>query len=177
MYMQHFKYFVGQGNNSFVVEQALKRRFWWTRGCREEDDWEDFNFIWTQWRKDPIVKSLKTEKEVNINCNNACTKNPNGSNTNDDCTTCITRYSPNDIVSESENKNSSLSIEKVLNPSFSGKIKSQSKIGIKVKNATRKVDLTVVDLDQVQDSTIYSHLEGNYHLSNKKALFYNMREF
>lgn len=56
VYTQHFKYFVGRGNNSNLVKQALKRRFWWTSGCRDEDEWEDFNFIWTQWRRKPIIK-------------------------------------------------------------------------------------------------------------------------
>lgn len=32
IYTQHFKYFVGRGNNSNLVKQALKRRFWWTSG-------------------------------------------------------------------------------------------------------------------------------------------------
>lgn len=31
-YVEHFKYFVGQGNNSYLVLQALKKRFWWTAG-------------------------------------------------------------------------------------------------------------------------------------------------
>lgn len=83
-YSQHFKYFVGQGNNSTLVLQCLKKRFWWTSGCRDEDDWEDFNFIWTQWRKDPIIKSLKQDEELCKAMNPLYPKKINSSNTNDD---------------------------------------------------------------------------------------------
>jgi len=56
-YTQSFRYFVGRGNNSTLVKQALKRRFWWTNGWRD-DEWNEFNFIWTQWRRKPIIMSL-----------------------------------------------------------------------------------------------------------------------
>jgi len=29
------------------------------------DDWEDYNFIWTQWKSNRVLASIKTWKEVN----------------------------------------------------------------------------------------------------------------
>lgn len=33
------------------------------------------------------------------------------------------------------------------------------------------------DTKLLESQTFYNHLECNYHLSNKKALFYNMKQF
>ena len=61
-YNHKMTYFIGRGNNSCLVKQALKRRFWWTNGSRD-DEWDELNFIWTQWRRKPIIKSLKQHKD------------------------------------------------------------------------------------------------------------------
>lgn len=98
-YTQHFKYFVGRGNNSNLVKQALKRRFWWTSGCRDEDEWEDFNFIWTQWRRKPIIKWLKQDKDA-PSINWLSNQKNGSSNLTDDSTACLTDYSPNDNNSD-----------------------------------------------------------------------------
>lgn len=48
-----YKYYIGRGNNSGIVRTALKSRFWWSMG--DYDDWEDYNFIWTQWKSNKIL--------------------------------------------------------------------------------------------------------------------------
>ena len=40
-----YKYYIGKGNNSVLVKNALKQRFWWQIGDYEE--WTDYNFVWT----------------------------------------------------------------------------------------------------------------------------------
>jgi tubulin--tyrosine ligase len=40
-----YKYYIGRGNNSILVRNALKTRFWWSMGDFEE--WHEYNFIWT----------------------------------------------------------------------------------------------------------------------------------
>jgi len=57
-----YKYYIGRGNNSGIVRTALKSRFWWSMG--DYDDWEDYNFIWTQWKSNKILGCLKSWKEV-----------------------------------------------------------------------------------------------------------------
>ncbi len=56
-----YKYYIGQGNNSILVRAALKTRFWWSLG--DFDEWIDYNFMWTQWKSNKIIDSLKTYKE------------------------------------------------------------------------------------------------------------------
>lgn len=58
----NLNYFVGKGNNFYLVRQIVKRRVWWTRAHKEDfaanaNDSADeklhygCNFIWTQWKK------------------------------------------------------------------------------------------------------------------------------
>lgn len=50
-----FKAYIGKGNNWQVVKNTLKYRNWWTLvgKCKK-----DTNFVWTQWLKHKILKSL-----------------------------------------------------------------------------------------------------------------------
>jgi hypothetical protein len=40
-----YKYYIGRGNNSILVRNCLKARFWWSMG--DFEDWDEYNFIWT----------------------------------------------------------------------------------------------------------------------------------
>jgi hypothetical protein len=53
---------VGKGNNSNLVRNCLKNRFWWARG--DFENWEEFNFVWTQWKSSRVHAALKTHKEA-----------------------------------------------------------------------------------------------------------------
>ena len=57
-----YKYYVGKGNNSILVRNCLKSRFWWSMGDFEE--WDEFHFIWTQWKTNKIIAKIKTNNEV-----------------------------------------------------------------------------------------------------------------
>ena len=160
-YNHKMTYFIGRGNNSYLVKQALKRRFWWTNGSRD-DEWDEFNFIWTQWRRKPIIKSLKQHKDCTSQTNIASVnmKNSN-SKTNKESTIWLTDCTPNDSSSDVDKKGSSVSIERKLTPSVSSGLKNRSKSS----------------QSKIYDQTLYNHMECNYHLSNKKALYYNMKAF
>lgn len=56
-----YKYYIGKGNNSILVRAALKMRFWWSMG--DFEGWEDYNFMWTQWKSNKIIDSLKSYKD------------------------------------------------------------------------------------------------------------------
>jgi hypothetical protein len=56
-----YKYYIGKGNNSILVRAALKTRFWWSMG--DFEDWSDYNFMWTQWKSNKILDSIKPFKE------------------------------------------------------------------------------------------------------------------
>lgn len=57
-----YKYYIGRGNNSILVRAALKQRFWWSLG--DYDNWEDYNFMWTQWKSNKILSTIKTHKDT-----------------------------------------------------------------------------------------------------------------
>lgn len=169
---QPFKYFVGHGNNSVLVLQALKRRFWWVAGWREEDDWEDYNFIWTQWRRNTIINSLHQEKDLPFPTASTISKKTNGSKS-DDWATWITENPQNDNTSEEEKEECSKSQERNFNSSQRDTVKVQPKA---IHN-TKGENLAQIDPSTLCENTLYNHLEGNFHLSNKKALLYNMKSF
>jgi len=57
-----YKYYIGKGNNSQLVRACLKTRFWWSMG--DFNTWEEYNFMWTQWKSNRIIAGLKTHKEI-----------------------------------------------------------------------------------------------------------------
>ena len=57
-----YKYYIGKGNNSMLVRAALKTRFWWSMGV-DFDEWEEYNFIWTQWKSNKILACIKGHQE------------------------------------------------------------------------------------------------------------------
>jgi hypothetical protein len=57
-----YKYYIGKGNNSLLVRNALKSRFWWSMGDFEE--WHEYNFIWTQWKSNKILAQIKSNQDI-----------------------------------------------------------------------------------------------------------------
>jgi hypothetical protein len=51
-----FKYVVGKGNNSIMVKNLFKNRFWWMP--YEKEEMEKCNFIWTQIKNAKIMEVL-----------------------------------------------------------------------------------------------------------------------
>lgn len=40
-----YKFYIGKGNNSMLVKNCLKQRFWWSSG--EFEEWDEYHFLWT----------------------------------------------------------------------------------------------------------------------------------
>ncbi|CAG9315373.1 unnamed protein product [Blepharisma stoltei] len=146
-----YKYYLGKGNNSALVKQCLSTRYWWSRV--EEADIDSANLIWTQWKDRDFLKKLPIlppEIEHQLEATPPITISTN------------VRY---------------------LDPAS-----STSSQQIKI------VDLTPLGFDAITKAASYSHLscsqtyncneikmhnklERNYHLSNKKALFINLKQY
>ena len=58
---QPYRFYIGAGNNSFIVRRLFKQRYWWWVG--EKESFDDVNFIWTQWRKNTIIDMLPARVE------------------------------------------------------------------------------------------------------------------
>lgn len=57
-----YKCYVGRGNNSILVRMAFKQRWWWNLVYKEE--WENYNFAWTQWKSNKMISTLKKHHDV-----------------------------------------------------------------------------------------------------------------
>ena len=51
-----YKYHIGKGNNNMLVKSVFKQRQWWVQSDKE--NFEECNFIWTQWIKDRHINAL-----------------------------------------------------------------------------------------------------------------------
>lgn len=142
-----FRYYLGPGNNSKLVKQLLSSRWWWVRVGEEEK--ETAHFVWTQWKEWPVINSL----------------------------TCL-----NSLKHE---------LEQTPAVSIETKTKYAPVCANNMLTTPKLVDMTPLGYDLIFKSNSFTHLvnrsvyssaelkvhnklEHNYHLSNKKALFYNL---
>lgn len=56
-----FKAFIEKGNHGTIVKTMLNRRSWWSIQESHDDEYDDLEFIWTQWLKQNIIETLPTE--------------------------------------------------------------------------------------------------------------------
>lgn len=66
-----YKAFVGKGNNSILIKNAIKNRFWWNI-VSEKTNNQEVNFVWSQQRDNEYVNDL--------GCSSLKDKKPNGDN-------------------------------------------------------------------------------------------------
>lgn len=53
------RFFIGAGNNFQILKNAMKVRQWWLPTAQSPQDFVDCNFVWTCWKKDKYIDSLK----------------------------------------------------------------------------------------------------------------------
>ena len=188
-----YKYYIGRGNNSILVRNCLKARFWWSMG--DFEDWDEYNFIWTQWKANKIVAKIKTNKDML-----ALTNEENGVSTTKSGLSGKDGIVPTSDSMLSTDRDSNSSAETLLaTPTKRKRVATailtasqNSAIGIK-KNVSASKPAMLVGKPGVAATTpaggaeekekketshhiiTYNHMENNYHLSNKKALYYNMK--
>lgn len=51
-----FKAYICRGNNGHIVKTVLKKRWWWS--IVDKCDPEDCDFVWTQWLKPKVTKTI-----------------------------------------------------------------------------------------------------------------------
>jgi hypothetical protein len=52
-----YKAFVGKGNNSILVKNAIKNRFWWNIVAEKTSN-QEVNFVWAQQRDNEYLSDL-----------------------------------------------------------------------------------------------------------------------
>ena len=191
-----YKYYVGKGNNSILVRNCLKSRFWWSMG--DFEDWDEYNFIWSQWKANKIVAKIKTNKDMLALDENGHTIAKTGLSAKDGGpigTSDSMLSTDRDSNSSAEtllatptkrkrvatailitSQNSAIGIKK--NVSASKQIILAGKPGQPGVTASTPAGIPGEEKEKKETShhiITYNHMENNYHLSNKKALYYNMK--
>lgn len=162
------KYALGLGNMSILLQHALSSRWWW---CKIKTKEGNYNFLWTQLKSKKFVAGLKKHTE-------ACVTEQTGAIMTPD----LTKNFENDLDISRANESSE---ETSTTPSSSKHTKrrllherSQKKASLDTSLNKRKFGKNISKPPMQCDSTLLSnHLEGHIHLSNKKALYYNMKTY
>jgi len=161
------KYSIGFGNNSLLLQHALSSRWWW---CKTKIKEGNYNFLWTQHKSKKFITSLKKHTEVYVIEQEAVIKTPE-----------LTKNNDNDLDTSRANESSE---ETATTPSSSKHPKwglAQDKVNKKLSSevSLNKRKQAKIKKPPVQCDSVYlsNHLEGHYHLSNKKALYYNMKTY
>lgn len=144
-----YKYCIGKGNNAELVKQVLGSRWWWTRVPEEEK--QSAHFIWTQWTEKALIKSIPCSSDIENTVDHGKVFSLGN----------FHRYSDPKRISR-------LSVKTVdLSPlGYEDVYKSSSYVKV----------LGQTDIDPVHSRT-HNKLEENCHLSSKKGLFYNMKNY
>ena len=161
------KYAIGMGNNSVLVHNSLLCRWWW---CKTKIKDGNHNFLWTQLKNRRFVMNLKKHTE-------ACFIEQSGSIMTPDLTKTI----DNDLNASQTNESSE---DTAVTPSSSKQAKrrllydrTHKKTGVNISLNKRKAKDRAKPPMQTDCINLSNHLEGHIHLSNKKALYYNMKTY
>jgi hypothetical protein len=169
-HFQAYKYYIGKGNNSILVRGALKTRFWWSMG--DFDTWEEYNFLWTQWRSKKINDAIKSAPKTEDKKTDAPSTAKSDSHLSTQVTDKDSSSSVENLITtpkRSHSKGPTLAnLQKkhdVVKPTVSTNAKGVKPKEEKEENPTQHSSITT------------NHMDANFHLSNKKALFYNMKVY
>ena len=145
-----YKYYLGPGNNSPLVKQVLANRWWWTRVGEAEK--ATAHLVWTQTREKPLLKQM-----VSLEAESRILEEGQQFQL-----TCQTKYLDPKSTSL---LNQTKAVD--LGPLGYGSIWQSESFGVAAlssKTACGKL-------------RVHNKLEGNYQLSNKKGLLYNLKSY
>lgn len=164
------KFVIGKGNNSLLARIALKTRFWWSEVKRSGFN---FNFIWTQWKATKVVEHLPLHNEVG--------KDNKQSDLKDD----TTKYSDTeDVMSTNQSTTETLAtptsskLKRLNSDSVTRKLNTpESMSRSEAKSKSKNIPKAGLEPMDTENTIICNHVEGHAHLSNKKALYYNIKNY
>jgi hypothetical protein len=152
-----YKAFVGKGNNSILIKNTLKNRFWWNISENEADA----NLYWLQNRDNKFIQLLKSytriEKPVEEARHKFLLEKPKEPKENEklDVIKEFTKAGFYKLMGEGEAKE---------------QCKSQYLAEIAVEEGFNSADCA-------NKCKLHNHFEFNWNITNKKALYYNLKRF
>ena len=164
------KFVIGKGNNSLLARIALKTRWWWAEIKMKDFN---FNFIWTQWKSNKVTNHLpkynsESKEFKTVNIRDDTTKN---SDTDD--AGSLNQSTSETIIT------TSAKVMKVSPDNIETKLLGtpEPRVQNKKKDKVKNSDSPIIEPMETESSIIWNHVEGHVQLSNKKGLFYNMKNY
>jgi len=150
-----YKYYVGGGNNSVLICSLMRKRWWWAQ-TENINSMKDLNFMWTQKKSNKFFELFGSRR-----------KNPyEGLNMSK-------RNSRELLIEESPENNNmkKLFTDREVEIMRDDPQDNPENLCLKKENEKFQV------INDPRTLRMCNHLENHFHLSNKKALLWNMRSY
>ncbi|EAS00525.2 tubulin-tyrosine ligase family protein (macronuclear) [Tetrahymena thermophila SB210] len=181
-----YKVYIGLGNNGILVRQIFKSRWWWQL-VESHDDWPDCQFLWMQWRRKEYTKYMKSLPQLTYE--KQLIKNVENKGEDESKPTLKKKMT----IEQSKKKGESYQklVQKLINESdfdslenylmqnkkiFAPPFISKDFCSEKYCEEQSK-NRTFTKLKDPINYKLHNHVQNNFHICNKKALFYNMRQY
>lgn len=166
-----FKAYVGKGNNSLLIRSLLKRRFWWSF----DDDSKNCHFVWTQLK---VNSCFEREKPCELDyCLDEQEKSP--------------RLSKKKKSQPPANQQSRSKLkpelpkghDKIFNSRDRKLMEAFDKMQLEphrledMDYRVKFIEKKLLPIGNASAYVVHNHLECNYYIGNKKAMFYNLRQY
>ncbi|CAK71274.1 unnamed protein product (macronuclear) [Paramecium tetraurelia] len=159
------KFKVGKGNNSLLIKETFKQRWWWT--LNQEADNKELNFIWTQIKVPQFMNLQEWSKE------SVLTRQKSLSTTSTELKRMKKPQSPKSLKKSTRFGKFDDPLQKLMNDQDICELKNIDKSIQDFQKYAEKKEFKIID----NFHKIHNHIERNYHLGNKKAMFHNMKKF
>ncbi|CAD8095262.1 unnamed protein product [Paramecium sonneborni] len=144
---------IGGGNNSFLLKEIVKQRWWLTQLKFNELSNEDSNFIWTQIK----VQEFINQQKYSNNCVQQQKKK-------------ILNQQQFNLIKKKQVIDPFLRL--MRDDSEYKTIDRNQKAYMKFVN---QKNLSILKVDS--NIKIHNHIDKNYHLGNKKAMYHNLKKY
>jgi hypothetical protein len=165
---------------------AMKQRWWWMNGEKEKSS----NFIWTQNKskkaferlnkiKDGEYSPMKERDDESHDSSEETMATPNASTSSKSQRLRYDRKKQFNFTQSTAWTSKDSKLNDIESPSKPKKIKIIQNSNSKTRSHSKTGEKPIVKKKLEKTSATFScnHLENHIHLSNKKALFYNMKMY
>ncbi|CAD8123980.1 unnamed protein product [Paramecium sonneborni] len=193
-----YYFFVGKGNNSSLIKNLFRQRWWWQEV--ETIDLAKVNMVWTQLKQNICIESLIAFNVVSsdLNYNNESfiqniEDTVTDSSNSDLEINIIHRQIPLLNIAQQVKQpqyqiNNLNQLKKLFNlidlQKILGYMKNNNKCESQLvfSDYSEKLLLDIKGFHtqtkiESRNNKMHNHMQDNWHLGNKKALFYNMRNY
>ncbi|CAD8051245.1 unnamed protein product [Paramecium sonneborni] len=156
---------VGKGNNSLLIKETFKQRWWWT--LTQEAENKECNFVWTQIKAPSYMNLQEWSKESIL------IRKKSVSYTQTDLKQSKKQQSPKSQKKSIKFGKFDDPLQKLVSDQDVNELKTIDKSVQSFQKYVEKKGLKTIE----NIHKIHNHIESNHHLGNKKAMFHNMKKY